>query len=167
MLLWINLITDGAPALALAVDPYSQDTMKQKPKKAKEGILPKRKLALISILGVAATIISLVIFKTFGGTTNDPVLAQTMTFLFVVLSEIILVLLIRDYYGTPLFSNKWIWFAILGSITLQFLIMYTSVNQIFNLVPLTLAQLGAVSVGALIFVAITFITKWFVIKPKV
>ncbi len=166
MLLWINLITDGAPALALAVDPYSQDTMKQKPKKAKEGILPKRKLALISILGVAATIISLVIFKTFGGTTNDPVLAQTMTFLFVVLSEIILVLLIRDYYGTPLFSNKWIWFAILGSISLQFLIMYTSVNQIFNLVPLTLAQLGAVGVGALIFVAITFITKWFIIKPN-
>lgn len=166
MLLWINLITDGAPALALAVDPYSKDTMKQKPKKANEGILPKTKLALISILGVGATVISLIIFKMFGGTGEDLITAQTMTFLFVVLSEIVLVLLIRDYYGTDFFSNKWIWIAIFGSLALQFLIMYTSINQIFNLVPLTLSQLGVVGIGTLIFVAISLVTKWFIIKPN-
>ncbi len=166
MLLWINLITDGAPALALAVDPYSKDTMKQKPKKSREGILPKRKLALISLLGVAATIIALTIFKLFGGSSNDPLIAQTMVFLFVVLSETILVLLIRDYYHTPFFANKWIWIAIVGSLFLQFLVMYTPLRNVFEIAALSFYQLGVVGFGALILVGVSLITKFFIIKPQ-
>mgnify|MGYP003685618655 FL=1 len=167
MLLWINLITDGAPALALAVDPYSKGIMKQKPKNANEGILPKKNLFLISIRGIISTLIALTIFYIYGGANEDPLLAQTMVFLYVVLSETLLVLLIRDYYGVKLFSNRWIWVAIAISMFLQLIVMYTPLRTIFEVVALSLTQVGVVLFGALILVIVSFLTKWFIIKPEV
>lgn len=169
MLLWINLITDGAPALALAVDPYNKNVMSQKPKPAKEGILPKKKLALITLLGGFITILALTMFKFVGGSFNNSAtttIAQTMVFLFIVLSETILLLLIRNYYGTKMFSNIWIWLAFIFSIGLQFIVMYTPLSGLFEVVPLSLHQLGIVFGAAAMLIVFSFITKWFIIKPQ-
>jgi Ca2+-transporting ATPase len=166
MLLWINLITDGAPALALAVDPYSKGIMTQKPKNANEGILPKKNLALISIRGIVSTLIALVIFYVFGGAGEDPLLGQTMVFLYMVLSETLLVILIRDYYGVPLFSNRWVWIAVAISMGLQLILMLTPMRVIFDVVLLSLSQFGVVVAGAAVLVVISFLTKWFIIKPE-
>ena len=168
MLLWINLITDGAPALALAVDPYNKNIMKQKPKPAKEGILPKKKLALIGVLGGFITVLALVMFKFIGGSFDQTTttIAQTMVFLFIVLSETILLLLIRNYYGTPMLSNIWIWLAFIFSIGLQFFVMYTPLSDLFEVVPLTVGQLGIVFGAAAMLVVFSLITKWFIIKPQ-
>ena len=169
MLLWINLITDGAPALALAVDPYSKNIMNQPPKPVKEGILPKRKLALISLLGGFISLLALAMFKIFGGDFDNSTqtsLAQTMVFLFIVLSETILLLLIRNYYGTPLFTNKWIWSAFVFSIALQFIVIYTPLSTLFGVVSLSLYQLAIIFISSALLILFSFITKWFIIPPQ-
>ena len=169
MLLWINLITDGAPALALAVDPYSKDIMNQKPKPAKEGILPARKLALITLLGGFITILALGLFKYLAGDFFDPqavLIAQTSIFLFIVLTETILLLLIRNYYNTPMFSNIWIWLAFTFSIGLQFVIMYTPLRDVFEIAALGMRELSLIGYGALVLIGFSLLTKWVIIPPQ-
>jgi len=143
MLLWINLITDGAPALAMAVDPYSKDIMNQKPKDTKEEILSKQKLSVISLRGIILTIFALILFKLFGGASDiasEIQIGQSIVFLFVVISETLLVLIIRDYYKTPIFTNTWVWLAIGTSFVLQSLVMFTPLQTIFKVATLNFVQ---------------------------
>ncbi|HSH12356.1 MAG TPA: HAD-IC family P-type ATPase, partial [Desulfurivibrionaceae bacterium] len=72
LLLWINMVTDGAPALAFSVDPYGSDIMRRPPKPKDEGILPVAKLMVIGVLGVVGTGIALAIFAVYGGRSSDP-----------------------------------------------------------------------------------------------
>src|SRR3989344_783979 len=62
-LLWINLVTDGFPALALSIDPISNDVMKRPPRKPKENILTRTTMFDIIIVGIIITIIILILFK--------------------------------------------------------------------------------------------------------
>lgn len=150
LLLWINMITDGAPALAYSVDPYGQGIMRREPVKNKN-ILPKEKGFLIGYLGIIGTLIGLYIFKGAGGNVGDSasLLSQTMIFNFIVMYEILLVFFIRKQYGIKQLSNVWLWMAVLFSGFLQFVIMYTPLKNIFDVVPLgimdyiTLAYAGA------------------------
>jgi len=106
LLLWINMITDGAPALAFSVDPYGNDIMTRQPKAGKENILPLEKLALIAVLGSIGTGFALSLFSFYGGINGDGEqlrLGQTMVFNFVVLYEVVLVFVIRRDYQVPLF----------------------------------------------------------------
>ena len=144
LLLWINMVTDGAPALAFSVDPYGTDIMTRKPKPRKESILPRSKLLLIGVLGTIGTAIALLLFWSHGGMESDPEklrLGQTMVFNFVVLYEVVLVFVIRRDYQVPLFSNKWVWGAAALSILLQFVLMYTPLSGPFKIVPLEMNQL--------------------------
>ncbi len=151
LLLWINLITDGAPALAYSVDPYGKDIMMRKPKHHAEGILPKSKAILIGALGFVGSIIALVIFYLNGGRSEgaELVVAQTIIFNFVVLYEIILVFLIRGDYNVKFFSNKWLWAAVVFSLGIQAILMYTPLRGLFKIAALgwshmlTLAYAGA------------------------
>ncbi|MCK5230467.1 MAG: cation transporting ATPase C-terminal domain-containing protein, partial [Desulfobulbaceae bacterium] len=139
MLLWINMVTDGAPALAFSVDNYGKDAMLRRPKPVGEGILPQSKLKLIGSLGLAGTFIALVLFSFYGGNSaneEEVVLARTMVFNFVVLYEVILVFVIRYGYQVPFFSNPYIWLSVLLSIALQAMIMYTPLHFYFKVVPL-------------------------------
>ncbi len=78
------------------------------PKPRNEAILTGRKLLLITVLGVAGTLIALALFRLNGGASElegEITRAQTMVFNFVVLYEMILVFVIRRDYEVPLFSN--------------------------------------------------------------
>ncbi len=154
LLLWINMVTDGAPALAYSVDPYGKDIMRRPPKPANEGILPKPKLALISFMGGAGTLLALLLFVRYGGKSGqgeDLLLAQTIVFNFVVLYEIILTFVIRISYKVPFWANKWTWAAIAISLLLQAVIMYTPLREVFKILPLSLSQLGALGLGGISF----------------
>lgn len=142
LLLWINLVTDGPPALALAVDPYGKDLMSQKPRNTREGILPKDKIALISYLGIVSTTIALIFFKLFGGAQGGAELAfaQTMAFTFVVISELVLLLIIRKQYNVKQFSNGWLWITIVTALIFQAIIMYSPLNKLFEIVALPLVN---------------------------
>lgn len=164
LLLWINLITDGAPALAYSVDPYGINIMQRPPIPMGESILPAVKLKLLLILGIAGTVIGLALFHFSGGNSNDEatyIQAQTMIFNFVVLYEMILVFVIRHNYKVRLFTNIWLWSAVIFSILVQGIIIYTPLRDLFHVVPLggkaVLELFAATGVFALIcFAAATF-----------
>ncbi|MCD6388330.1 MAG: cation-translocating P-type ATPase [Desulfobulbaceae bacterium] len=156
LLLWINMVTDGAPALAYSVDPYGTGIMSRPPKPRDEGILPGPKLALISFAGLVGTGIGLFLFSWHGGNSDshdDLILAQTMVFNFIVLYEIILVFIIRRAYQVPLFSNKWIWASVVLSVLLQVMLMYTPMHLPFSIVPLAWPEIMNLFFAGLVFYA--------------
>ncbi|MDA3855931.1 MAG: cation-translocating P-type ATPase [Candidatus Woesearchaeota archaeon] len=143
LLLWINMVTDGAPALAFGVDPYSKNIMKRKPISSKEGILPRSKLILIGVLGSVGTIIGLYLFSIYGGNVGDKTsaLSQTMIFNFIAVYELVLVFVIREQYRIKQLSNLWLWGAIVLTLGLQALIMYTPLSTMFGVVALSLVDI--------------------------
>ncbi len=154
LLLWVNMVTDGAPALAYSVDPYGKRIMKRPPKRANEGILPPAKLSLIGVLGIIGTVIALSIFVYYGGNSNNPeelIHAQTMVFNFVVLYELILTFVIRTMYKVNFLENKWIWAAVIISFLLQGILMYTPIHTAFGIVPLGLPELMVLAAAGGIF----------------
>lgn len=153
MLLWINMVTDGAPALAYSVDGYSDRIMERPPKPRDEGILPGDKLMLLMVLGVVGTAIALALFVFWGGSGDDGRLdlARTMVFCFVVCYEMVLVFVIRQGYGVRFFTNPFIWLAVLVSFALQALILYTPLAQYFNVVPLGQENLLSLGAASLLF----------------
>ncbi|MDT8441155.1 MAG: cation-translocating P-type ATPase [Desulfuromonadales bacterium] len=156
LLLWINMVTDGAPALAYSVDPYGRAIMQRPPKPRAEGILPLPKLCLLGVLGGFGTLLALGLFGLAGGASSQPqslVYAQTMVFNFVVLYEVILTFVIRHSYRVPLFSNGWVWAAAALAIGLQALLMYTPLAQVFKIVPLSPTDLAGLAAAGLLFTA--------------
>jgi len=154
LLLWINLVTDGAPALAYSVDPYGHGLMLRPPKPRSEGILPGSKLLLLAVLGSVGTAIALVLFSRYGGASENPAdlpRAQTLVFNFVVLYEVVLSFVIRIGYRVPLFSNPWVWAAAALAIALQALLMYTPLAAVFRIVPLGPQDLGPLLFGGGLF----------------
>jgi len=139
LLLWVNLITDGAPALAYAVDPYGKNIMQRPPIPISEGILPPKRLRLLIGLGVSGSLIGLGLFLLCGGNGHNPAdvqRAQTMVFNYIVLYEMMLVFVIRNSYQVRMLTNGWLWFSVIFSIMMQVLIMYTPLHLIFHITPL-------------------------------
>jgi Ca2+-transporting ATPase len=150
MLLWINLITDGAPALAFSVDPYNKNIMKRSPIKDKS-ILSTENFSLIAFLSIIVSMISLYLFNLFGGYESESlILAQSMVFTFIVLSELLLIFIIREKFNTEQFKNFWLWFAIIFSIVSQILVIYTPLNEIFKLEAINFGGLIALGIGMII-----------------
>ncbi len=154
LLLWINMVTDGAPALAFSLDPYGRDIMRRQPKRKDENILPGPKLALIGVLGTVGTFFALAIFSYFGGSGEDKgnlLVAQTMVFNFVILYEMVLVFVIRRSFQVDLTANKWIWAAVIFSVSLQLLLMYTPLHSVFKIVALSWPHIGVLLVATVLF----------------
>lgn len=163
LLLWINLITDGAPALAYTVDPYSEDIMKRPPIPLSEGILPRHRLRLLLFLGVVGTLIGLVVFVTNGGNEEAPEAiqrARTMLFTYVVMYEMLLAFVIRSSYRVRLLSNPWLWVAVLLSLFLQAAILYTPLHEVFHVSPLSGYDLSLLLLAGLVFAAACLLAGW-------
>ncbi|WPP51358.1 cation-translocating P-type ATPase [Catalinimonas niigatensis] len=161
MLLWINLISDGAPALALAVDPYGEDIMERKPKKGGSSILPKPELILTCVLAVISTIGALVLFYWTGGNEEEQFqLAQTTTFTFVVISEFVLLFAVRSYFSIPVFTNKWLWIGVATSLILQAILIYVpAMREIFELEMLGAREWMAIGIALASVAVLSFIAK--------
>lgn len=160
LLLWINMVTDGAPALAYSVDPFGSDIMRRKPKPRNEGILPGPKLTLLGVLGTVGTVIALTLFYFSGGRSDLPeplIHAQTMVFNFVVLYEVILTFVIRSSYQVPFFSNKWVLAAAGLALALQALLMYTPLAAVFKIVPLGIRDVGALLIAGILFALVSLL----------
>lgn len=165
MLLWINLVSDGAPALTLAVDPYGKDLMERPPKSSATNILPRAELTLTSVLGVWSTLLALMLFYQMGGAGAEAgsvahSVAQTGTFTFVVIAELILLLSVRQFFGIPIATNRWLWGAIGFILLLQAALVYTPFGQqVFDLQPLDVNQLGWVGGFILLLIGLAFGTQ--------
>lgn len=157
LLLWINMVTDGAPALAFSVDGYGRDLMLRPPKDRDEALLPKSRLQLIAFMGFTGTLLALGLFYLYGGTganQDEITLARTVVFNFVVLYEMILVVIIRRDYRVAFFSNPWLWLAVAVSLVFQALLMYTPLHAFFRIMPLGLIDIGILlAAGGLFYLA--------------
>jgi len=139
-LLWLNLVTDGAPALALGTEKGDPDIMDQQPRPTKEPIINKLMLTGVIVQTIAIAVTTLIAFA-IGLKQPDPRYAETLAFTTLVFSE-----LIRAYTArserTPIlkigvFSNKWMNWAVLGSGALMLLVLYVPfLQKIFNTVSL-------------------------------
>lgn len=137
-ILWINLVTDGLPALALWVDPVNPHIMKRKPVDAKSNIIDRR--MLVSIVTISVIIAASVIIFFLKRYQMDIVMARTWVVLLLVFLEIMRVQMIRSDYGLGLFSNRWLIWALLLSIGLVFMIIYTPLSVFFQTVQLSAAM---------------------------
>jgi len=165
MLLWINLVTDGAPAVSLATDPPDEDVMKRPPRKPDEGILHGMGAFIITsfILQSTGTILLFVlnyyVFPTHPwGWPNGPIIeanrlltldeARTTAFVQATFFELFVVWNCRSEkrsawrMGRSAFKNKFFIIAETSSIVLTLAIPYIPITQaMFHLVPLTLLDL--------------------------
>jgi Ca2+-transporting ATPase len=147
-LLWVNLTTDGLPALALAVDPSDPDIMEQPPRDPKSSIFSKNMLITIGAIGVAmaATMVPMFIWKltSEGGSWRDlsnPLIpeAQTMVLCTMVLFELFTALACRSeihsFFKLGPLSNKWLIYASLSSLALLMGVLYIpALNGPFHVV---------------------------------
>ncbi len=150
-ILWINLVTDGLPALALGVDPPEPDVMQRKPARIDEHIVNKRRGIIIALVGAVMTVITLGIFMVYEP-SQQLSLAQTMAFTTLMLLQMFNVLNQRSesksLFTLGIFGNKWLWGAIGLSVAMQALVVHLPFfNTVFSTVPLTLMQ-WTVSIGA-------------------
>ncbi len=136
-ILWINLVTDGPPALALGVDPAGEDLMRQPPRPVGEGVLTRqmwRGIAFVGIIMAAGTLFALDISLPGGFVDGSGSLryAQTMAFTTLMLFQIFNVVNARSdeisaFVG--LFTNHWLWAAMALSVALQVAVVYVPVLQ--------------------------------------
>ncbi len=139
-LLWLNLVSDGAPALALGTEKGDPDIMYQKPRPPKEPIINRFMLLGVIIQTIAIAATTLYAFNV-GLSQPDPRYAETLAFTTLVFSELIRAYTARSerypLLKIGIFSNKWMNWAVLGSGALMMLVLYVPfLQRIFNTVPL-------------------------------
>ncbi len=135
MLLWVNLLTDGLPAVALGADGKSKGVMDRKPRRKSEGVI--NKYMVFVILGIGVSLTGLILLS-FNHLLPNIALARTVAFTELVLIELIEIVPIRASFGKPIKTNYWLHLAVLSSITFQFVVIYSPINTYFGLVPLGL-----------------------------
>ncbi|MBW3022596.1 calcium-translocating P-type ATPase, PMCA-type [Candidatus Woesearchaeota archaeon] len=147
-LLWINLLTDGMPALALGVDPARADVMKRPPRKKNEKIMNNQIKWFIGVIGVKKTAILLATFFIILPFGADK--ARTALFTGFVLYEFVRIGAIRHIESLTWLSNKFLLIALFGSVVLQMIIVYTPLNALFHIVALGLIEWAILIAGIVI-----------------
>ena len=144
-ILWINLVTDGAPALALGVDPVDAGTMAEPPRPRGERVITRRMWVHIFLVGAVMAAGTLLVLDGslpggFIEGSGDLRHAQTMAFMTLTLFQLFNVLNARSEDRSAfvgLFSNCWLWAAIVGSVVLQAAVIYVPfLQQAFSTVGL-------------------------------
>ncbi|MGH2594083.1 MAG: cation-translocating P-type ATPase, partial [Anaerolineae bacterium] len=165
-LLWLNLLTDGAPALALGMEKGDPDTMDQPPRPPKEPIINRIMVIRIAIMTVALTAVVLTAYL-IGLRSDHPDairLAETMAFVTLAFAELPIAYTTRSERYALLrlgvFSNVWMQRAVGLSIILILAVIYIPfLNAPFNTVPLSPAHWAAIVPLALIPALIAEVTK--------
>ncbi len=145
-ILWINLVTDGIPAVALGLDPAPPGLMKEPPRRGE--VLGRSMLALIIGVGIAKTIIVLISFNL--GLRFDLETARTIVFTAFPLQEFAVLGMLRYQERAPLLCNRWLVVAVAVSLCLQLLLIYSPVGVLFGVVPLGLIPWLILMVGLVV-----------------
>jgi Ca2+-transporting ATPase len=144
-ILWINLVTDGAPALALGLDPADPDVMRHQPRAQGSGVITREMWYGIVIVGVVMGVGTLLVIDASlpGGLiagSGDIAYARTMAFTTLVLFQMFNVFNARsDTHSAfyELFRNGWLWGSVALSVVLQAAVIYVPfLRQAFDTVPL-------------------------------
>jgi len=141
-ILWVNLVTDGFPALALSIDPPDVDIMSRPPRDPKESIFTKRVKAMILGIGFLMPISVLSVFYIYNPALSDSVgspsasyvYAMTMAFTTMVIFEMFNVYTCRSerypVFKVGFLKNKYLNISVIVSILLQLLVVYTPMFEV-------------------------------------
>jgi magnesium-transporting ATPase (P-type) len=148
-ILWINLLTDSAPALAMGVDAETEDVMSRPPRSLSDRVIDARMWAGVLVVGLVMAVATLVTIDLYlpGGLiegTRSLDNARTAGFTVLVLAQLFNALNARSETGTAfhrLFTNPWLWGAIALSTLLQVAVVHAPfLNEAFTTTPLSLEQ---------------------------
>lgn len=158
-LLWVNLVTDSFPAIALGLDPAEKDIMNRPPLDPKKGIFSGGLWASIAFEGLMIGSLALVAYEAGLCITNDAVTARTMAFFVLSVSQLVHAFNMRSEKSvikTGLFKNKYLVLSlILGTAAQLAIIILPQTAALFNVCPLNgscLALCGLLSLLPLIIV---------------
>lgn len=161
--LWINLVTDGAPALALGVDPPAEEIMHRAPFPAGSSIVDRAMIGDIAIVSVVMTAGTLGMFFGNDGTARVA-LIQTLAFTTLIFFQLVNTLNARSYRVSAfagLFRNGWLWAALLGTFAVQILVPNLRFSEdALGIVPLTLGQWMRCIVVASSVLWVMEVVKW-------
>lgn len=153
-LLFINIVTDGLPAVALGSDPAQTDVLKSKPKRFQEAIISKRVWAEILIFGVLMSV-ALIGQYWFNHTHESRFAAVSAAFTAMVVYEIVRLIDIRTDYRIRWFSNPWLSIALASSLLLQLAVLYVpALARYFSVGPLMATDWLIMTAGSLILLII-------------
>ena len=163
-LLFINLLTDSLPAIALGVEPSDSEVMKDKPRAAKESILTGKFLSKIAVDGWVIGTMTMIAFLT-GYHQNGALLGSTYAF-----GTLCLARLFHGFncksdhpviFTKKFFNNKWLLGAfVLGAALITAVLTVPGLETVFKVETLNLAQLGTVYLYAFAALPIIQLIKW-------
>jgi Ca2+-transporting ATPase len=138
-LLWINLVTDSMPAIALGMEAVEDDIMDRKPKPKNEGIFANGLGVRVVLQGIMFAVLTLIGFKLGENMTGTVEGGQTMAFMILALSQVVQSFNMRSQHSLfkiGVFSNKKLNGAALISILLVAVVLFTPLRIAFGLVVL-------------------------------
>ncbi|KKQ92750.1 MAG: Calcium-translocating P-type ATPase, PMCA-type [Candidatus Woesebacteria bacterium GW2011_GWB1_39_10] len=159
-ILWINLISDGFPDLALTIDPQRANIMKEGPRPPQEKLVNRWMIVLISLVSLTAGLIALSSFVIVYKMTNDIVTARSVAFITLGLNSLAYVFSVRSlmtpFWKNHLFENKWLVVAVIAGLGLQVVpFMTPSLRQFFGLSELdSMYWIVAIGLSILMFFVI-------------
>ena len=144
-LLFINLLTDSLPAIAIGLEPNNKKTMKDKPRDIHQPLLNKVFTTQVVLEGILIAISTIIAFQ-IGLSTGDTLTASTMAFTTLCLSRLVHGFNSRSkesIFTIGIFSNKYTWLAFLiGFLSLHAVLFMPMLTGVFEVATLSLAQLG-------------------------
>jgi len=163
-ILYVNLATDGLPALALSMDPPETDLMKRNPRDPRTGIFTRPVVTLMVLGGLWSTLINLGLFIWALNSGRSQAEAMTMTFVSLVLIQFFKAYNFRSDRLSVLhkpFANKWLNLAILWEVVLLILIIYVPfLHDAFSTYYLPLVDWIIISGLAFTIVPVLELAKW-------
>jgi Ca2+-transporting ATPase len=144
MILWLNLVTDGGPALALTMDPPEEDVMKRPPRNPNEGVLHGRIASIITTFILQFALTGGIFYWQYYILGQPLEYARTMAFMRATLQELFVVWNCRserhNAFKVGFFSNKFLLVAVLASaaitVAIPFIILPGTNMGLFNTVPI-------------------------------
>ncbi|MBL7036698.1 HAD-IC family P-type ATPase [Candidatus Microgenomates bacterium] len=164
-ILWINLVSDGFPAMALAVDPKRHGTMEEPPRNSNEALVSSWIKKLILVISLAGGIVAFTLFFVFFKLTNNLILARSVAFASLGVNSLVYVFSVRTlrepFWKENIFGNKWLNVAVIAGFGLQVLPFATSTTRsFFQVTPLTVIHWGIVFSGAIVMFILIELLKW-------
>jgi Ca2+-transporting ATPase len=151
LILWINLVADTLPALALGADPHAEGLMDRPPRPAEEGVINVRVLVSILTIATLLAVTGLGLFFYALDRTGSLLRAQSLLFTFIVVGEFVRIQVIRSRYDQSVRSNPWLVGAIAVSLLVHLAVLYTPLREFFQVVSLSLVEWGWIAVGFVAF----------------
>lgn len=140
-IIWINLVSDGFPDLALTIDPKRPGIMNEPPRSPKEKLVNSWMIALISTVSLVAGSIALLVYILVLRQTGDLALARSLCFIILGLNSLSYVFSVRSlrtpFWKSSVFANKWLVLAVGAGFLLQVVPFLTSgTRNFFGVIPL-------------------------------